>query len=255
MTDGQTSPTTANAEPVEEEPGSPRGGADWSKSASEALGLVGYRGPGADYPRKYVKGPLKDAYERRGYKAPCQEYASTCRSLGAAQNSVIKELLAPGQAAWELLGGECISLRDTYVGERGFIALMPLLDRNTRWRFLDASNNGLRNEAIIHLVDMLLRPQHAGRRLYMNLSRNPISEGAGRALMELVKLHPGVESLDLSMTKIPRRLIERIKRQINHERSMRDPDPQAVEEEPAEVDGDVDGTADAEASQGADAGK
>jgi len=190
--------------------------------------LIGYKGPGLDYPRKYVQGQLKDAYVRQHYKSPVQEYDSTCRDIGAHPNSHVKELLTSNGIALmssEVLGGESVSLRQTYVGERGFIALLPLLNSNTRWRVLDASNNGLRNEAVLHLVDMLLRPAHAGRRFHIDLSRNPISEGAGKALMELIKLHPGIESLNLSMTKIPRHLIERIKCQIERQRKTRNPDP------------------------------
>jgi len=200
---------------------------DMLAANAEVIEFSGYKGPGLDYPRKYVKGQLKDAYLRQNYKPPVQEYDSTCKDLGAQPNSHVKELLTSQGVALkssEVLGGESVSLRQTYVGEKGFIALLPLLNANTRWRYLDASNNGLRNEAVLHLVDMLLRPAHTGRRLYIDLSRNPISEGAGKALMELVKLHPGIESLNLSMTKIPRHHRERIKGQIERDRKTRDPD-------------------------------
>lgn len=200
-------------------------------AVGEQVQLTGYNGPLLDYPRKYVRGHLKDAYERKHYKPPVQEYDHTCRDLGARPNSHVKELLTSQGAALkcsEVLGGEVVSLRGTYIGERGFIAILPVLNSNTRWRFLDASNNGLRNEAVLHLVDMLLRPAHSGRRLYIDLSRNPISEGAGKALMDLVKLHPGIESLNLSMTKIPRHHIERIKCQIEKQCKTREPDPKAV---------------------------
>lgn len=203
------------------------------EDAATSLGLVGYKGPGCDYPRKYIRGDLQDAWKRKANRNPVQEYVSTCRNLGAHPNSVVKELLTSkikGSTIMdkEIMGGDVISLRQTIVGERGFLAILPMLDRNTRWRFLDASNNGLRNEAVLHFVDMLLRPKHTGRRLYIDLSRNPISEGAGKALLQLVKVHPGIESLNLSMTKIPRRLLEQIRRQLEHERRMRDPDPDAA---------------------------
>jgi hypothetical protein len=200
---------------------------DMQESGAINSELDGYSGPGKDYPRKYVRGPLQDAYQRQDYKPPGQEYSSSCQTLGAHPNSHVKELLTCSDgtvSAQELLGGETVSLRQTYLGERGFIALLPLLDRNTRWKHLDASNNGLRNEAVLHLVDMLLRPSHAGRRLCIDLSRNPISEGAGKALMELVKLHPGIESVNLAMTKVPRHLMQRIKRQIEHVKAKREPD-------------------------------
>merc|ERR1712124_70080 len=48
------------------------------------------------------------------------------------------------------------------------------------------------------------------------------------------------------MTKIPRRLIERIKKQIEHEKSMREPDPLAVAEPSENVDEAPDANEDAE---------
>jgi len=80
---------------------------------------------------------------------------------------------------------------------------------------LDASNNGLRNEAILHLVDLLLRPKHASRLLRLTLSRNPISDSAGKALLELATAHPNIESIDVSYTKIPRRTMAKLRVQLD----------------------------------------
>lgn len=201
----------------------------------------GYKGANADYPRKYVRSCLEDAYKRKQYRVPTKEYDKTCAGLGAKPNSHVQSTLANSSGvaytSGEVLGGETITLRPTYVGEKGFIALLPLLNLNTKWKILDASNNGLRNEAILHLVDMLLRPAHSSRNLSIDLSRNPISDGAGKALYELVKHHPGIECLNLAMTKVPRHQRERIKAEIERAQKVREQaDRLAAEQAAAEAE-------------------
>eukprot|EP00929_Paragymnodinium_shiwhaense_P040097 TRINITY_DN20960_c0_g1_i1.p1 TRINITY_DN20960_c0_g1~~TRINITY_DN20960_c0_g1_i1.p1 ORF type:complete len:379 (-),score=61.51 TRINITY_DN20960_c0_g1_i1:180-1316(-) len=196
-------------------------------SASQSGGE--YSGAGADHPRKYIKGPLRQAYVRRVYKTPEVEYRSTCESLGAKPNSVIRkrlhrpDILIPTSKLLCVIqdnnvessaSGEAISLRDTYVGERGFLALMPLLNQNNMWTFLDASNNGLRNECVLHLVDMLLQVQHQNRPISLNLSRNPLSDVSVKALMELVQKHPCIEMIDLSRTQVQKRHIIKLHEMI-----------------------------------------
>lgn len=180
---------------------------------------TGYDGRGADHPRKYVKGPLSKAYVRSVARNPETEYQSTCELLGASQNSNILARLSSREAPIprsKLLCGTApnqqkISLHDTYLGERGFIALLPFLDMNTKWTELDASNNGLRNEAVLHLVDLLMQPQHANRCIRLDLSRNPISDTAALALMELVNKRMGIQEINLAMTKVQRRTIARLR--------------------------------------------
>lgn len=180
-------------------------------SAGRLLVTGGYDGLGVDKPRKYVKGELRDAYCSGGAFLPGElEYKRSCKALGAEPNSFVQCSLRASTSQQlenhELLGGSHISLRETYLGEKGFIAMLPILDRNTSWTCLDASNNGLRNEAILHLVDMLLRPHHKGRSIQLMLSRNPISEGGGRALLDLARQHPCIKGIDLNRTKVPRQL-------------------------------------------------
>lgn len=186
----------------------------------------GYHGPNESYPRKYIKGALSDAYIRNvEAKSYLEEYREACKRVGATPNSGVEEYLSGARiprSPKDLLGGDRISLRDTYLGERGFLALMPLIDRNTCWTCLDASNNGLRNEAVLHLVDMLLQPQHMGRSINLNLSRNPISQGAAVALLELVRRHPHVEDVNFRMTKVPWRIGMQLHEALTSQSQARD---------------------------------
>jgi len=200
--------------------------------------LNGYQGPGADYPRKYIPGPLQGAYTRTGLNAADIEYKHTCDKMSATPNSLISKLLLDEAAATaKLLGSERISLRDNYLGEKGFIALLPLIDRNTRWTELDVSNNGLRNEAVVCLVDMLLRPQHASRPIRLDLSKNPISAGGAQALTELMQAHPRIYEINLRMTKVPRRTAIVLQEALLARISDRDAPAFGDVEETAENDG------------------
>lgn len=180
----------------------------------------GYKGPGIDKPRKYVRGELRDACRHPGGCSDGgDEYRLACKSIGAEPNSFVEGMLkVPAGTVLEpseFLGGEWISLRNTYIGERGFIALLPVLDRNTAWTSLDASNNGLRNEAVLHLVDLTLRPHHTDRVLHLDLSKNPISDGAGWAILELCRLHPHIGDVNLQQTRVNKRLLLQIRRTLS----------------------------------------
>lgn len=180
-----------------------------NQAATSTDAVVGYTGPGADHPRKYVKGGLRNAYVRVVPRSGEMDYRHTCEHLMKIDmnSSILARLRSGPSSKYKLLGGTSISLRDNYVGERGFIALLPILDQNNTWTTLDASNNGLRNEAVLHLVDLLLQPHHGNRAISLDLSRNPISTTSAYALMELVRLHPkGVIDINLHLTKVPRRL-------------------------------------------------
>jgi len=176
---------------------------------------AGYHGFGANKPRKYIKGDLKNGhYHPHRVMTPDAEYKKTCQALGAEPNSHIQYMVTEGFDGDPalVLGETWISLHKTYLGEKGFLALLPLLDRNCNWTSLDASNNGLRNEAVLHLVDLLLRPPHRDRDIFLDLSGNPISETGGRALLELAEKHPHIGQLSLRRTKVPRRISIMIRR-------------------------------------------
>mmetsp|Transcript_153338 Transcript_153338/g.491673 ORF Transcript_153338/g.491673 Transcript_153338/m.491673 type:complete len:453 (+) Transcript_153338:66-1424(+) len=179
----------------------------------------GYHGYGAEKPRKYVKGELKDGHKHISRViTPDLEYKKTCKALNAEPNSHIYHLVTDGFDGdpATVLGATWISLNKTYLGEKGFIALLPLLDRNTNWTSLDASRNGLRNEAVLHLVDLLLRPPHRDRDIYLDLSGNPISETGGRALLTLAQEHPSIGELNLRRTKVPQRIAIMIRQVLDN---------------------------------------
>jgi len=186
----------------------------------EKEALSGLKHPVALQPRKYVRGRLETAYENpfegnsAEYQKPLAVYRKSCEARNAAPNSYIEN------APVDLIG-HTISFRDTYLGEKGFVAALPLLNHNKHWTALDASQNGLRNEAVICLVDMLLRPQHANRVLYLDLSSNPISRSGALALQELVSKHNGLQWLSLRFTKVPRDLALKIQESLEQQKEVR----------------------------------
>mmetsp|Transcript_81234 Transcript_81234/g.161141 ORF Transcript_81234/g.161141 Transcript_81234/m.161141 type:complete len:302 (+) Transcript_81234:27-932(+) len=195
-------------------------GVELSRYATPEEDCSGLQHPVVNQARKYVRGPLHTAYEIPAdndsvdYHLPITVYRKSCEGLSTKPNSYIEN--APIDFA-----GQTISFRDTYLGEKGFLAALPLLNQNNDWTALDASQNGLRNEAVICLVDMLLRPQHADRELFLDLSHNPISRSGALALQELVNRHSGLQWLSLRFTKVPRDLSIKLQRSLERHKELR----------------------------------
>eukprot|EP00928_Gymnodinium_smaydae_P100099 TRINITY_DN973_c2_g1_i1.p1 TRINITY_DN973_c2_g1~~TRINITY_DN973_c2_g1_i1.p1 ORF type:complete len:268 (+),score=52.91 TRINITY_DN973_c2_g1_i1:204-1007(+) len=197
-----------------------------SPSGSGRNRLAGYQGRFAKEPRKYTQGPLNLATQwDTNQRSALAEYKERCQQLGAEPNSLVLARLTPTSSVpiprSRLLAEDgVISLRDTYLGERGFLAVLPMIAKNTRWTELDVSNNGLRNEAVLHLVDLLMHPQQQGRDFSLNLSRNPISQTGVYALLELVEENCRVQYIDLRRTRVPRRLTVLLEERLELRRSQ-----------------------------------
>jgi len=190
-------------------------GVQFDRYATPEKDHGGLKHPVAFQPRKYVRDQLETAYEVQCDDIPpVRLYRKSCEVRHAEPNSYIENVSVD-------LIGHTISFRGTYLGEKGFVAALPLLNHNKHWTALDASQNGLRNEAVICLVDMLLRPQHANRVLYLDLSSNPISRSGALALQELVSKHNGLQWLSLRFTKVPRDLALKIQESLEQQKEVR----------------------------------
>lgn len=180
-------------------------------------------------PRRYYKGEsISAAWQRVQQKNPEKEYEGTCQKLKSKPNSHVCSLLK--EDFNHFANEEVLDFSDNFLGEKGFIALLPLINSNTKFSTLNAAANGLRNEAVSHLVDMLLRPKHADRQISLNLSRNPISATGFQALAVLAARHPTVMEIDVSRTQIPRRKIIQLREFMQAKRLDADKERAAAEE-------------------------
>merc|ERR1719160_775589 len=172
-----------------------------------------------DYPRKYWReGDLKVAWHRTMLRTSEKEYKATCHKINAKPNSQISTMLHEEPRCFENMVD--IDLSGNFLGERGFLAILPVINANTIFTSLNFSQNGLRNEAVAHLVDMLLRDQHSNRQLKLNLSRNPISEAGIAALTELANKHPGVTEINLWRTGANRRKVALLNEILEAKRAL-----------------------------------
>lgn len=161
-------------------------------------------------PRKYYKGEsISAAWQRAQTKNPEKEYEGTCQKLKSKPNSQVSVCLKENINYFATQ--ERLDFRDNFLGEKGFITILPLINSNDCFTHLNVSGNGLRNEAVCHMVDMLLRPKHSDRPLTLDLSRNPISVTGFHALAVLAARHPTVREINISRTQIPRKKILQLK--------------------------------------------
>jgi len=148
---------------------------------------VGYQAP---YPLIYFENPA-DAWCHSNYMRADKKYAEACKALRIHTNSQITKTLQ-ADLGWfhDLLN---VDFSKNYLGERGFLAMLPLLQANHKWRFLGLARCGIRNEGVFALVDMLLRNEHkaTGRPPFqIDLSWNTPSKAAVDALLQLAQENP-----------------------------------------------------------------
>lgn len=206
---GNIAPYRGSTAGTEREQGGQQGGGAAEQDEDVAL-LSGYQiDPQKEAtmsPKKYYKGePISAAWQRMQQKNPEKEYEGTCVKLKSKPNSRVCQLLKDDFNYFGVQ--DVLNFRDNYLGEKGFLAILPLINSNTCFTHLDAANNGLKHESVTHLVDMLLRPRHADRQITLDLSRNPISVTGYQALAVLAARHPTVMDIDLRRTQVPRRKI------------------------------------------------
>ena len=87
-----------------------------------------------------------------------------------------------------------------YVGDRGLVPIIKVLELCPMLKVLRLKNNGLRNKSIEALCTSL--KQNPGSLCRLDLSHNYISTGAGKQLEALLKENTTVREINLEATKI-----------------------------------------------------
>jgi hypothetical protein len=137
-----------------------------------------------------TKGPPKG-------KSLREVYEETCANLKVRPNSTFEEMLPdkPGQ----VLNTDTLDFSRNYVGDRGMLAVLEIVQRSPQLKRLVVTENGLRNAAIKAIVTVVVK--HPGISS-LDVSDNYISEGAGKVLEVLLKENPRITELGFSNTKI-----------------------------------------------------
>eukprot|EP01065_Artemidia_motanka_P034879 TRINITY_DN42870_c0_g1_i1.p1 TRINITY_DN42870_c0_g1~~TRINITY_DN42870_c0_g1_i1.p1 ORF type:complete len:1333 (+),score=509.17 TRINITY_DN42870_c0_g1_i1:56-4000(+) len=111
-----------------------------------------------------------------------------------------------------------LDLAANYVGPKGVLPVIDLLERNPTVEALDLSRNGLDNSSVTALTQVLR--SHLGL-TELNLSHNAITQTAGKELFALVEANERICLLDLSGTEVYDSLVRRIQVGVNRNRELR----------------------------------
>lgn len=130
-------------------------------------------------------------------------YSHACNACGVRPNSLLLKTLReqPAQPITHL------QLADNYVGPRGFLALVPIIEKCQTLEVLDLRGNGLDNSSVIALCRVLR--SHLGVHS-IGLSRNPISAEGGRHLLELLESNKHIVRLEVEQTDLFDAFVDRI---------------------------------------------
>jgi len=140
-------------------------------------------------------------------------YRRRCEEQGCRINSAVAARL--DAASYRPLVQ--LDLGNNYVGPKGVRPILDLLKTNPTVEFVDLSRNGLDNEAICLLADIARK--HIGI-TSLNLSYNPFTQDAGKALFALVEDNDRIIDMNLNGTEVYHSLMQRIHLSVNHNREL-----------------------------------
>eukprot|EP00760_Papus_ankaliazontas_P034943 PhM_4_TR7558/c0_g1_i2/m.3775 len=98
-----------------------------------------------------------------------------------------------------VLATDSLDLRRNYVGDRGLIPVIAVVQSSPQLRRINFAENGLRNNAVKVMCAAIARHPTITS---VDVSDNYISEGAGRALECLLKENPRIVELQFANTKL-----------------------------------------------------
>ena len=129
-------------------------------------------------------------------------YLQRCTALKVRPNTGIEQLLTEAtEAVTE------INLSANYIGPRGLMALLDVVERNRRITKLVLGNNGANNAVVERLCQVA--KSHPSL-TSINLDDNPISHLAGRMLLHTIQSNPHILELSLRGTVLQPVMLARI---------------------------------------------
>eukprot|EP00756_Hemistasia_phaeocysticola_P063332 Hpha_TRINITY_DN6806_c0_g1::TRINITY_DN6806_c0_g1_i1::g.46172::m.46172 len=140
-------------------------------------------------------------------------YRERCKERGCRVNSAVAAKL--DAASFRPL--TALDLNANYVGPKGVLPVLDLLERNQTVELLDLSRNGLDNTAVSALVEVVRR--HLGL-TELNLSFNNITQAGGKELFTLIETNDRIVSLGLDGTDVYEALLARLDLKVAHNREL-----------------------------------
>jgi hypothetical protein len=166
-------------------PAPPRAGAGGGAVATSAAGATASGGAAAAAGRARVAKSLRDVYEE------------SCRASNVHVNSSLSKFFPERHGA--PISVDTLDLTRNYVGDRGLIPVLSVIQRSPHLRKLVLCENGLRNNAVKLLCNVAVKHPSL---VSIDLSDNYISEGAGSAIENLLAENPRITEVGFRNTKI-----------------------------------------------------
>eukprot|EP01063_Lacrimia_lanifica_P040049 TRINITY_DN8964_c0_g1_i1.p1 TRINITY_DN8964_c0_g1~~TRINITY_DN8964_c0_g1_i1.p1 ORF type:complete len:183 (+),score=78.58 TRINITY_DN8964_c0_g1_i1:50-598(+) len=143
---------------------------------------------------KYSGGPGGGSKINRSLR---EVYEEGCMENRVTPNSVL--LASLPEKVGVGFDSDVLDLSRNYVGNRGLVPVLSVVQKCPHLKKVVFSDNGLRNAAVKSMCVVLASHPDLTA---IDLSDNYISEGAGEALVQLVKTNDNIVDIQLLNTKI-----------------------------------------------------
>lgn len=147
-------------------------------------------------------------------------YKKRCNELGCACNSLVLKLLS--NVPDEVNRLTTLDLSRNFLGSKGVISLLDVIESATCLRSLDLRDQQLGNEAV-EIICARLRRHPA--LLKLNLSNNPITLAVASPLLELAKQNSVIQYIYLDHTLVRPSMVTVIEVQLEKNRARAAPPP------------------------------
>ena len=137
-------------------------------------------------------------------------YDDTCKEQHIHANSQLLSSLPDRQGAG--LPTDVLDISRNFIGDKGVVPLLQVVQRSTTLKKLVLVENGLRNNAVKQVCAVAAKHPSLTS---IDFSDNYISEGAGQAILELVQENHKITYVGVHNTKIGAELRVSIKNRVN----------------------------------------
>eukprot|EP01062_Namystynia_karyoxenos_P067295 TRINITY_DN61200_c0_g1_i1.p1 TRINITY_DN61200_c0_g1~~TRINITY_DN61200_c0_g1_i1.p1 ORF type:complete len:501 (+),score=172.56 TRINITY_DN61200_c0_g1_i1:81-1505(+) len=145
-------------------------------------------------------------------------FTDSCRKRGIthANTGIIQTFMTADEPLEEL------DLDNNYLGPKGMESLIEVVHKHPHMKVLKLRNVLLNNEQAINLTQQLQAPDSLSQIHVLDLSHNPLSQTAGRALLGMLQKQKRVTECNLESTHVGARLIRKINEQAAVNRAARE---------------------------------
>eukprot|EP01012_Entosiphon_sulcatum_P032339 TRINITY_DN41142_c0_g1_i1.p1 TRINITY_DN41142_c0_g1~~TRINITY_DN41142_c0_g1_i1.p1 ORF type:complete len:956 (-),score=166.96 TRINITY_DN41142_c0_g1_i1:31-2898(-) len=134
-----------------------------------------------------------------------QIYSLTCEQLHCKKNSELLRTLPNQPGVFTSLHE--LDLSTNFVGPKGLLPVLEVVKVSVALRVLSLRDNQLSNQSVQDIVDVCLSHRSLTK---LDVSQNPITLSAGRALLELAQRNPLLQSIVVDDTNVRQMLKQSI---------------------------------------------